>query len=413
MKAEIISIGSELTSGQNLDTNSQWLSRRLAEVGIPVGWHTTVADDLQDNIAAFRIAGERAKLVIVTGGLGPTLDDLTREALAQAVGVELVFHPESFDQIKEMFARRHRSMPERNRVQAMFPKGAEPIPNHWGTAPGIWMTLGNATIAAMPGVPSEMFSMFNTLVMPRLIQLGMASGVLVQRKINCFGAGESAVEEKLADITKRGQVPEVGITASDATISLRILARAGNRPDADAMIAPVEKTIRERLGKLVYGVEDEELQEVVLRLLAEKKKTLATAESLTAGLIATRLGQVPGASQWFRGGIIAYSNALKTELLAVPRALIEQHGAVSAEVAEAMAVGCRTRLRTDLAVSCTGIAGPGGATPEKPVGLVYVGLAWDGGSSKVQYSWSGTRQEVQSRTAKLALNQVRLHLLGK
>ena len=175
----------------------------------------------------------------------------------------------------------------------------------------------------------------------------------------------------------------------------------------------MEKTICERLGKLVYSVEDEELQEVVLRLLAEKKKTLATAESLTAGLIATRLGQVPGASQWFRGGIIAYSNALKTELLAVPRALIEQHGAVSAEVAEAMAIGCRTRLRTDLAVSCTGIAGPGGATPEKPVGLVYVGLAWDGGSSKVQYSWSGTRQEVQSRTAKLALNQVRLHLLGK
>jgi nicotinamide-nucleotide amidase len=413
MKAEIISIGSELTSGQNLDTNAQWLSRRLAEVGIPVGWHTTVADDLQDNIAAFHIASERAKLVIVTGGLGPTLDDLTREALAQAAGVELVFHPESFDQIKEMFARRHRTMPERNRVQAMFPKGAEPIPNHWGTAPGIWMTLGGSTVAAMPGVPSEMFSMFNTLVMPRLIQLGMASGVLVQRKINCFGAGESAVEEKLADITKRGQVPEVGITASDATISLRILARAANRPEADAMIAPVEKTIRERLGKLVYGVEDEELQEVVLRLLAEKKKTLATAESLTAGLIATRLGQVPGASQWFRGGIIAYSNALKTELLAVPRALIDQHGAVSAEVAEAMAIGCRTRLRTDLAVSCTGIAGPGGATPEKPVGLVYVGLAWDGGSSKVQYSWSGTRQEVQSRTAKLALNQVRLHLLGK
>jgi nicotinamide-nucleotide amidase len=411
MKAEIISIGSELTSGQNLDTNSQWLSQRLAEIGVPVGWHTTVADDLHDNADAFRIATGRAGLVVITGGLGPTQDDLTREALAQAAGVELVFHAESFEQIRQMFARRNRAMPERNRVQALFPAGAEPIANANGTAPGIWMRIGDCFIAAMPGVPSEMVAMFDTQVRPRLIQLGLAGGVLVQHKLNCFGAGESGLEQKLLDLTRRGHVPEVGITVSDATISLRILARAPTLEEARALIAPVENTIRERLGDLVFGVEEEDLQDAVIRLLAAKRLSLATAEGVTAGLVARRLGQVPGASAWFRGGLVAYDNRLKVEMLAVPQHLLDEHGAVSAAAAEAMAIGCRTRFHTDLAVSTVGIAGPGGATADKPIGLVYAGLAREGGSSSQTFSWIGKRAEVQSRTAKMALNLVRLHLL--
>lgn len=413
MKTEILSIGSELTSGQNLDTNSQWLSRRLAEVGIPVGWHTTIADDLDANVAAFRIATERAELVIATGGLGPTQDDLTRDALGRLADGELVLHEESLARIRSMFATRGRTMPERNRVQALFPPGAEAIANDRGTAPGIWMPVGQALLVAMPGVPSEMYAMFETYVKPRLLQLGFGGGVLVQRKINCFGSGESALEEKLLDLTRRGHVPEVGITVSDATISLRILARAPNAAEAAAQAAPVEQIIRERLGDMVFGVEDEELQDAVIRLLGEKRLTLATAEGVTAGLVAQRLGGVPGASAWFRGGVVAYDNRLKVELLAVPQALIEEHGAVSAAAAEAMAVGCRARLRTDLAVSTVGIAGPGGGSPEKPIGLIYAGLAWEGGVTSQSFSWIGTRQEVQSRTAKLALNKVRLHLLRK
>jgi nicotinamide-nucleotide amidase len=411
MKCEILSIGSELTSGQNLDTNSQWLSRRLAEMGIAVGWHTTIADDLEANIEAFRIASRRAGLVLATGGLGPTQDDLTREVLARVAGVELIEDAGSLRHIEAMFRLRKRTMPERNRVQALLPAGAEPIPNDRGTAPGVWMRLGDCWVAAMPGVPSEMYAMFDKQVWPRLLALGLGGGVLVQRKINTFGVGESTVEEKLFDLTRRGHVPEVGITVSDAIISLRILARAASLADAQAQITPVEQTIRERLGTLVFGADDEQLQDAVASLLASRRKTLATSESVTAGLVGARLAAVPDISAWYRGGVIAYDNRLKVELLGVSQPLLDAHGAVSAPVAEAMAMGCRTRLRTDLAVSTVGIAGPAGAAPDKPVGLVYVGLAWDGGATSVSFSWTGTRDEVRSRTASLALNRIRLHLL--
>ncbi|NBO92039.1 MAG: competence/damage-inducible protein A [Planctomycetia bacterium] len=411
MKCEIISIGSEITSGRNLDTNSQWLSRRLAENGLVVGWHTTIADDLEANIDAFRIASRRAKVILITGGLGPTQDDLTREALAVAGGVALVFDADSCKRIEEMFAKRGRVMPERNRVQAMFPAGAEPIINERGTAPGVYMNLGDAVVAAMPGVPNEMFAMFNDRVLPRLLALGLGGGVLVERKINTFGAGESHVEEKLFDLTRRGHVPEVGITVSDATIALRILAHGATRDEAMRIADPIEATIRERLGELVFGVDDEELQHAVMNLLKQRRKTLTVAEGLTGGLVGELLTTVPGSGAAFLGGIVAYDNRLKQELLGVPSEVIDAAGVVSAQVAEAMAAGCRVRLRSDLAVSAVGVAGPGDLGPDKPAGMVYVGLAWEGGTSHTSFSWLGTRADIRRRAAKLALNVVRLKLL--
>jgi nicotinamide-nucleotide amidase len=410
MQCEIISIGSEMTSGRNLDTNSQWLSLRLAEHGLSVGWHTTLADDLESNVEAFHIAARRAKIVLITGGLGPTQDDLTREALAKAAGVELYFDEAQFQRIQAMFAARGRVMPERNRMQAFFPVGSEPLPNDRGTAPGIWMKLHGAVVAAMPGVPPEMQAMFLNQVLPRLLALGFGGTVRIERKINTFGAGESHVEQKLLDITRRGHVPEVGITVSGATISLRIFAQGPTREAALAQAAPVEAIIRQRLGELVFGVDDEELQHAVLAHLRQANMTLAVAESLTGGMVGELITSVAGSSASFLGGVVAYTNSIKHHLLGVPSELLEQQGAVSAPVAEAMADGVRQRFGADLAVSTTGVAGPGDLSPTQPAGLVYVGIAWAGGTAHTHFSWVGTRDEIRRRAAKLALNTARLKL---
>ncbi len=414
MKAEIVSIGTELTTGRNLDTNSQWLSRQLAGLGVAVHFHTTLAAGLDENIAAFHIARPPASLRIITGGLGPTQDDLTREALAALAGAELILREEFVSQIRQMFVSRGREMPERNRVQAYFPQGSEPIPNPRGTAPGIWFDLGDALFIALPGVPREMYAMFEETVLPRLRhRLGHVGQVLVERKINTFGMGESAVEAKLLDLTRRGHVPEVGITASEGQISLRIFGRGASPEEVQAQIAPIEATIRERLGDWVFGVDDEDLHDVVARLLLEQRRTLAVAESLTGGLITALLTRVPGISASLQGGVVAYANEAKTRLLGVPETLLAEHGAVSAPVAEAMAQGVRDRFGADLAVSTTGIAGPGGGSAEKPVGLVFIGLASAEGVRSWRVDWFGSRQEIQNRSARSALNAVRLKLLGR
>lgn len=415
MNAEIVAVGSELVSGQSLDTNSQWLSRGLAAQGIEVHFHTTVGDDLAENLEVLRAATRRAGLVVVSGGLGPTQDDLTREALAAIAGVGLVEDAGSLAAIAAMFARRNREMPERNRVQALLPEGSEALPNRVGTAPGVWMTLGGCHVACLPGVPHEMRIMFDEQVVPRLRALGLAGRVIVTRKINLFGKGESEVEAAAPDLTARGRNPEVGITAHDATISFRVSAAGDTEAEAVERLGPTLATIRERFAELIVGEGADDVPEAVFAQLVRTGHTLATAESCTGGLIAQQLTAIPGVSACYLGGVVSYANEAKVELLGVDPALLEAHGAVSPEVAAAMAVGIRDRLRADLGLSVTGVAGPSGGTAEKPVGLVYLGLATEKGVStrRLDIGPEQPRHVIQSRSAKHGLNWVRLTLLPR
>lgn len=307
MQAEIIAIGSELTNGEKLDTNSQWLSTELAAVGISTHFHTTIADHIDELVAQLRLSSQRSGLVLITGGLGPTLDDLTRQALAELIGADLVLDDNSLRIIESMFQKRYREMPASNRIQAMFPEGAEPIPNQHGTAPGIWMVVPHAVsssgccIAAMPGVPSEMKPMFYESILPRLSK---GTSVIQFARINCFGVGESKTEELLGDVTSRGREPEVGITAHEATITLRIKSMSESVEDCERKISETSQIIHERLGDYIFGYEDEELEHIVVSLLNEKKQSLATCECGTGGLLSYRLSEAAGASQCLAGGEI-------------------------------------------------------------------------------------------------------------
>lgn len=413
MKAEIIAIGSELVSGERLDTNSQWLSQELLRLGVPVVAHTSVGDDLDLNLHAFRNAMSRADLVITSGGLGPTQDDLTREVLAAVAGVPLVEHPPSLAAIEALFARRNRTMSPRNRVQALLPQGAEAVPNPIGTAPGLWMTLRGTTFVCLPGVPEELKRMWLEEVAPRLKAGGAGDRVFIHHVVNLFGRGESDVEADALDLTVRGRRPEVGITAHDATITLRVTCDGPDEAGADAEIEPTLILIRQRFAELIVGeVEGHDVPEALADELARTGQTLALAESCTGGLAASRLTAIAGISAYFRGGVVSYSNEAKVSLLGVPQGLLDVHGAVSAEVAEAMAAGARSRLEADLAVSITGIAGPGGGSAEKPVGLVYLGLATASGtvSRRLDLGTEQPREVIQSRAAKHALNWARQHL---
>ena len=305
MKAEIIAFGTEITTGAKLDTNSQWLSRELSDLGIPVAWHTTVADDLDDNVQVLRVATERADLVLITGGLGPTLDDLTRQAIADLCHVPLVLDEESLAAIEQAFRQRGRPMPESNRGQALFPQGAIPLANPIGTAPGLWMTIARegspCLLAAMPGVPSEMYRMFREQVRPLLPLEGR---VIERFRVNCFGMGESQTEKVLGDLTARGRDPEVGITAHEATITLRVVAHGTSSAECRAKIDATVAIIHERLGDTVFGSEDEELEDVVLRSLRAKGQTISFAECQSQGALGRMLSSSAEADDVFRGGFV-------------------------------------------------------------------------------------------------------------
>jgi len=408
MPAETIAIGTELTSGAKLDTNSQWLSIELAAVGIPVHFHTTLADDLDANINAFRIAVQRADLVIITGGLGPTLDDLTREALAKMLGVELVLHAPSLEIIQAMFVRRGREMPQRNVIQAMFPQGSNPIPNARGTAPGIWLEVPRENrppclIAALPGVPSEMKPMFRELVLPRVSSLGSGQ-VIRHARLQCFGLGESAAEEMLGDITARGRDPEVGITVHEATITLRIVAQAASVAEAQEKIATTRQQVIERLGEHIFGEEDEELEDVVVRALNVRNQTLATGEGASGGLLARRLLKVDPGKTVFRGGFTGLpAEALGTLLSsAAEPATLRKAGPLAAAI--------RERLCTDYALAVTDRSQAGDSEDNPVAPSAEIALAHPAGIEVRELNLAGDPAIAQARLTKSALNLLRLHL---
>ena len=413
MKAQILAIGTELAIGQAVDTNSAWLAQQLAAAGVHTARHVTVADDLADITGAIREAAATAELVLISGGLGPTADDLTRDALAAALGVELVFNPTSYEQIEAYFAERKRAMHEKNRVQAMIPDGATPIEIPRGTAPGIRATLGRAAIFVMPGVPSEMKAMFARDVLPAIGAMGGAGEVIVQRILRTFGMAESELGAKIVDLMKRGRNPAVGTSAADLIISVRINAHGRTADEAAALAERDVAAVRERIGTYVFGEGEDELQTAVARLLIEQGRTVSTAESCTGGLVAKRLTDVSGSSAYFMQSFVTYSNEAKSRLLEIPPELIASHGAVSEPVARAMAENCRRLSDTDYALSVTGIAGPTGGTPDKPVGLVFVALATAGRTvvRELRLGETITRAEVRDRSAKAAVNLLRLELL--
>jgi nicotinamide-nucleotide amidase len=413
MHAEIIAIGTELTTGAKLDTNSQWLSLELQSIGIPVHYHVTVADDLDANVNVFRSAVERSDIVLISGGLGPTLDDLTRDVLAQLTGTKLVLHEPSLEIIRGMFARRNREMPERNIVQATFPAGAEPIPNRRGTAPGIYMEIprsGRAAcrLAAMPGVPSEMKVMFLDDVLPRIKPAQAAGLVIRNARINCFGLGESAAEQLLGDVTARGRDPEVGITVHEATITLRIVASAPSVAAALDKIAQTKTIIYERMGEYAFGEEDDELEHVVVRMLSERNQTLAIVESATGGLLAHRVTSVAGYGKCFKGALIAVDEA-------GAKALLRQSDNVPAKTAREraglFATACRQQFSADWALSIGKCSRNADSEESSDAPIVLLSLAGPDGTSAVELNVAGDPAIVKSRVAKSALNLLRLKLM--
>ncbi len=422
MRAEIIAIGDELTSGQRLDTNSQWLSERLGEIGIPVAFHTTVGDDLENNIAVFRTAIDRAEIVVATGGLGPTADDLTRDAIAAAAGVELVQDDAALAHIRNLFARRRREMPERNTLQALFPRGSRVVPNPEGTAPGIDLTIPRSCgppcrVIALPGVPAEMFAMWNETVAPALVADQPSKNVICHRRIKCFGVGESDLEAMLPDMIRRKREPLVGITVSGATITLRIEASGPNETACLTAMEPTVVQIREILGVLVFGEEDDELGHAVVRLLQKRGRSVAAAEWATDGLVSQWLAEAAATSDCFKTGIVIRGVPALKALLNLE---ISHDAVATPETAKAMAHATKQITGSDYGL---GIAAFPTSSPEVPTtatarnvdmsGTLHIALA-SGDNVRVKSFPIATHPAItKTRSAKQALNMLRLALLNR
>lgn len=410
MKAEIIAVGTELLLGQINNTNARYLSEKLAQLGIDVYWHVAVGDNEGRLREAIKTALGRSDLIIFCGGLGPTKDDLTKETVADILELPLVRSMEWEKRLQETFARLGRTMTPNNLKQALLPEGARLLDNRHGTAPGIYIKWRDKILVLLPGPPRELEPMFETEVMPLLRD--KEGGVLIlSRVLKVTGVGESALEEVLADLFERQSNPTIAPLAKVTEVHLRLTAKAGSSAEANAMLDRLEEQVRGRLGQAVYGTGEETLADAVAKLLLQAGKTLAVAESCTGGLLSHLLTSVPGSSAYFLQGLITYSNQAKTDLLGIKPSLLREYGAVSEETARAMAEHVRHRAQSDYSLAVTGIAGPGGGSEEKPVGLVYIALGTGDGTHCKRFNLWGDRQTIKERAAAAALNMLRLHLL--
>jgi nicotinamide-nucleotide amidase len=414
VRAEIISVGTELLLGQIVDTNAAYLSQVLSSIGIDICYRSTVGDNAARLADTLKTALSRSDVVITIGGLGPTEDDLTKETIADALGDEMVMDPESEAKIRGFFERRGLPIAESNLKQALRPKHGEVVPNDVGTAPGALFARDGKIVIALPGPPGEFIPMVDRYVTPILSErAAFVSGrsIIKSRVLRVCGIGESAAEQKVKDLLASGN-PSLAPYAKGGEVHFRVTAKASSKDEAEHLIAGLESKVRERLGDLIYGIDEETLESVVVRMLIERKLTLGLAESCTGGLVANRITNVPGSSEAFIGGIVSYSNEAKMKFLGVPEETLRAHGAVSPETAEAMSEGAARNIGTDIALGITGIAGPGGATAEKPVGLVYIALKTPAGVEVTKNMYGGSREDIKMRASQTALNTLREWLMA-
>jgi nicotinamide-nucleotide amidase len=410
LNAEIICVGTELLLGQIVDTNSTKLSQYLASLGVNVFHKSTVGDNLQRIVESLRLAASRADLVIACGGLGPTQDDLTKEAISAAFDVPMVEDPESVEHIRSFFQRRRIPIAASNLKQALLFEGGNALRNDFGTAPGAVLEIDGRTIACLPGPPRELIPMVENQLLPYLRERHGLKRVLRSRVLRLAGMGESAAEERVKDLLG-GSNPTVAPLLSGFEVTFRITGTGEDEGAVEAGILEAEKRLRQRLGKEIYGADDDTLESVVLGHLRDRGLSLVTAESCTGGLIAHRLTNVAGSSDTFLSSVVCYANAAKESLLGVRRVTLEGFGAVSWETAREMAEGAMRELGGDAAIAVTGIAGPGGGSDEKPVGLVYIATALPSALKVQEYHFAGTRLDVKQRTAQAALEQMRRAIL--
>jgi len=410
MDAEIIAVGSELLTPYRLDTNSLYLTEKLNALGIEVRFKTVVGDDRERLARVLRAALDRSNLIILTGGLGPTEDDVNREVVAEALARPLREVAAVRKSLEERFARLGRAMSPNNARQALVPEGAEWLENKKGTAPGLWIEEDGVHILLLPGPPHELEAMFESACLPRLARLSTGERLL-SRVYKVVGLPESEVDQRIAPIYTAYTSVTTTILAVAGAIEIHLRARAANEDEAQALLTELGDKIELALGDHVFSTRGESLEQIVAMYLNMKQKSVAVAESCTGGLLSERLTRVPGSSGYFLGGVVCYGNDLKTKLAGVPPALLETHGAVSKPVAQAMAEGIRSRSGANIGIGITGVAGPSGGTPEKPVGLVYISLADERGTQVREFRFPGDRDRIRHWATQAALELIRRRMM--